>query len=75
VKTKARDVLQLPKPYCYIKSDTVKRWNAHYEQGTPLEGDEKDIQHFKAVDFSHALILKVHQLSKQVICLICSLNL
>ena len=65
-KTRARDVLQLPKPYCYMKSDTIKRWNAHYEQGKSLEEDEKDYQLFKTVEFTHALILKVNQLSKQV---------
>ena len=66
-KTRARDVLQLPKPYSYMKSDTIKRWNAHYEQGKSLEEDEKDYQLFKAVEFTHALILKVNQLSKQVL--------
>ncbi len=48
------------------KSDTIKRWNGHYDQGKSLEGDEKDHAMFKQVEFTHALILKVNQLSKQV---------
>lgn len=66
-KSKARDVLQLPKPYNAIKSDTVKRWNSHWEKGSSLENDEKDFQLFQMVEFTHALVLKVNQLSKQVI--------
>jgi len=67
-RTRARDVLQLPKPYSLIKSDMVKRWNLHYEKGTsPSEDDEKELQLFKSVEYTHALVLKVNQLSKQVI--------
>lgn len=66
-RARARDVLQLPKPYSLIKSDMVKRWNIHYEKGTsPPDDDEKESQLFKSIEYTHALVLKVNQLSKQV---------
>ena len=40
-----------------------------------MEGDDKDLQLFQLVEFTHALVLKVNQLSKQVKILIGTLEL
>ena len=61
---RARDVLQLPKPYDNIKSDIVKKWLKVLNAGGTI--DVEEYPHFKKIKFSNALILKVNQLCKQV---------
>ena len=63
-KTRARDVLQLPKPYNNLKSDSIKKWTKLLMAGKPI--DEEEHPTFSEIRFSNALILKVNQQCKQV---------
>lgn len=66
-KGKARDVLTLPKPYNALKSDQIKRWNKELLEGKVVGADnEAELELFKSVCFTNALVLKVNQLAKQV---------
>ena len=65
--SKARDVLTLPKPYSHLKSDQIKRWNKEMLEGKVVGADnEAELELFKSVNFTNALVLKINQLAKQV---------
>ena len=63
-KIRARDVLQLPKPYDNVKSDIIKKWLKEIDAGNPI--DEEAHPTYSQLRFCNALIQKVNQLSKQV---------
>ena len=66
-RSKARDVLTLPKPYSGLKSDQIKRWNKEMLDGKVIGADnEAELELFKTIFFTNALVLKTNQLAKQV---------
>jgi hypothetical protein len=70
-----KDVLQLPQPYCSLKSDQIKRWYKELSAGQVIGADnEAELEFFKMISFTNAFVLKVNQLSKQV-CSKCTLLL
>jgi hypothetical protein len=61
--------LTLPKPYSHLKSDQIKRWNKEMLEGKVIGADnETELELFKSVNFTNALVLKINQLAKQVKC-------
>ena len=66
-RSKAKDVLALPKPYCNLKSDQIKKWNKELIEGNTVGADnEAELELFKTILFTNALVLKTNQLAKQV---------
>ena len=66
-RSKARDVLTLPKPYSHLKSDQIKRWNKEMIEGKVIGADnEAEKELFDSINFTNALVLKINQLAKQV---------
>lgn len=66
-RSKARDVISLPKPYNTLKSDQIKRWNKEMLDGKVVGADnEAELELFKSICFTNALVLKINQLAKQV---------
>jgi len=62
-RSRARDVLTLPKPYDQVKSDVIKKWLKALNAGETV--DPEVYPTFKDIRFCNALILKVNQLCKQ----------
>ena len=66
-RSKAKDVITLPKPYALLKSDQIKRWTKEMQEGKVIGADnEAELEFFKSVHFTNALVLKMNQLAKQV---------
>ena len=66
-RSKAKDVLTVPKPYCNLKSDQIKKWNKELIEKRVIGADnEAEQELFNSIKFTNALVLKVNQLAKQV---------
>jgi|ERR1712062_551898 len=65
-RSKAKDVLTVPKPYCNLKSDQIKKWNKELIEKRVIGADnEAEQELFNSIKFTNALVLKVNQLAKQ----------
>ena len=57
----------VPKPYCNLKSDQIKKWNKEMiEKQVVGASNEAEQELFNSIKFTNALVLKVNQLAKQV---------
>ena len=63
---KARDVIELPKPYNRIRSDDVKRWDKELKESGTIDEKAEGNLIMKEMSFTNALVLKTNQLAKQV---------
>ena len=67
VRTKAKDIIELPKPYNIISSDDIKRWDREIRESGAIDEEAEINAIVPQMAFTNALVLKMNQLTKQVV--------